>query len=135
MKTLVYLCFGLFILSSCNNDDESNTQTSEIIGDWKLIEVYIDPGDGSGTFQAVESDKTITFFNDGTVTSTGDLCSMFVAGGNASSGTYSEVDSVITPNDCQESIPNWNYSFVIEGNSLMLYYPCIEACVEKYSKQ
>lgn len=66
----------------------------------------MDPGDGSGTFQAVESEKTITFFNDGMVTSSGDLCSMFIVGGNASSGTYSEVDAIIILDDCIASATN-----------------------------
>lgn len=33
-----------------------------------------DPGDGSGTFQPVESDKTIEFKNNGSVITNNSLC-------------------------------------------------------------
>ena len=62
-----------FIFVSCNNDDDSNLEDASLLGDWKLVGTLIDRGDGSGTFQAVESDKVITFLSDGTFNSNGNI--------------------------------------------------------------
>ena len=43
-------------LQACTEEE-----TDDLRNKWKLIEVLADPGDGSGTFQPVESDKTISF--------------------------------------------------------------------------
>lgn len=70
MKKLIFTLIIAGILFSCNNDDDSNLNT-DLIGNWQLIEVLSDPGDGSGTFSSVESDKTITFKSGGIIASNG----------------------------------------------------------------
>ena len=91
MKIIAFIFITLGILNSCNNDDDSNRST-ELIGNWKLIEVLVDPGDGSGTFSTVESSKIITFQNDGIITSNGTICDMSLEANNPTSGTYSTSD-------------------------------------------
>jgi len=61
-------------VSACKGDDD--TTDNEIVGVWKLIQISIDPGDGSGTFQDVETDKTIEFKADGTLISNGSICTV-----------------------------------------------------------
>ncbi|WP_452222106.1 hypothetical protein [Lacinutrix salivirga] len=53
-------------LISGSYDDQKNFETG-LIGNWKLIEVLVDPEDGSGTFQSIESNKTIEFKVNGIV--------------------------------------------------------------------
>ena len=126
---LVLAIIGLFV--SCDKADKiSNT---ELVGTWKLIEVLSDPGDGSGTFHPVKSDKTITFKKDGTISSNGKLCDMSNNSDHPTSGTYSVSDMTFRSQGCAD--PNYEYSFKHDGEILTIYYPCIEGCVAKYKKR
>ena len=60
---IVFAVYIVAVLSSCNETPEEN---SDVLSRWHMIEQLMDPGDGSGTFQPVVSDKTLTFFVDGT---------------------------------------------------------------------
>ncbi len=131
MKQLIILLGLIGLLSSCNSDDDSSPNT-DLVGEWKLIEVLADPGDGSGTFSAVESNKIIRFHQDGTVSSNGTICSMSIEANNPTSGTYSLINSTINSLDCNN--PDYNYQFEHDGNILIVIYPCIEPCQAKYRK-
>jgi len=134
MKNTLLLFLSFILVLSCSNDDDKKTTSnSEIIGTWKLIEVYADPGDGSGDFVSVESDKVITFNTNGTINSNADLCILFSDSGALSSGTFSETEMTITIADCDTS-PSTVF-FEIDGANLILSYVCIEGCQEKYSKE
>lgn len=132
MKKLIFLLSAIAILSSCSSDDDSVSNT-ELVGEWKLIEILADPGDGSGTFSSVESNKTIRFHQDGSITSNGTLCTMSPETTNPTTGTYSLADSTFIPSDCHN--PNYEYQFRHDGNTLIIIYPCIEPCLEKYRKK
>ena len=132
MKKIFFILLTVGILYSCDKDDESNLNT-ELIGNWKLIEVLADPGDGSGTFNSVLSDKIITFENDGTITSNGNLCDMSINSDNQTSGTYSNSELTFNSADC--SNPNYDFTFEQNGNILIINYPCIEPCQAKYIKE
>ncbi len=119
------------LLLSCEGDD---TVSPELIGTWQLSEVLADPGDGSGTFNSIDSDKTITFFADGSVQSNATLCNLSTQPDEPSAGVYSLQDSTITP-DCPGQDFFFNIKFVIEGSNLILTYLCIESCAEKYVKR
>ncbi len=132
MKKTALILATIGILFSCDKDDNSNSK-SELIGNWKLIEVLADPGDGSGTFSSVESDKIITFENNGIITSNGRLCDMSINSDNSTSGTYSISELSFNSSDC--SNPDYDYTFEQNGNILIINYPCIEPCKAKYQKQ
>lgn len=120
----VILLFAIsIVISSCEKEPE-------LVSKWKLIETLADPGDGSGQFQPVESDKTMEFFADGTVVSNGILCQMSVESGNNSTGTYSELEMNITPDNC--GINPFVVLYEIQESHLVLSYPCFEPCREKY---
>lgn len=118
---------GLF--TSCNNDDENDSSlNTELIGNWKLIEVYNDPGDGSGNFESVNSKKTIEFKTNGTLTANGELCNLNSDTNTTVNGTFSESNStIITPN-CS------TLGFEQNGNELIISIPCDEPCLSKYKK-
>ncbi|WP_051605539.1 lipocalin family protein [Sediminibacter sp. Hel_I_10] len=133
MKSICIVLTCLLVLSSCSNDDDnSNQETSELLGTWQLIEIYADPGDGSGDFMTVDSDKTISFESDGTVASNGSLCGFSTTTGEVTTGTYSESDSTISGEGCSNQ--QFLTSFNMENARLILSFPCIEACQEKYIK-
>ncbi|MFZ6052520.1 lipocalin family protein [Halocola ammonii] len=133
MKKYFFLLLTIGILASCTKDKNNpiNNSESEVIGTWKLVEVYLDPGDGSGDFEPVDSEKTVTFHEDGTITSNGDLCSLSQEANGTSSGTYSLQDSTLNLPECTFDGPS-NYTFEQEGNTLIINAPCDEPCRVKY---
>ena len=124
---LLFLAF-IFLFASCKKEDGP-----ELVNSWKLIEILADPGDGSGTFQAVSSTKIVSFFANGTVTSNGQLCNMGTQSNPSSEGTYVEAETAITPDNC--GIAPFVIYYEFDGSNLILNYPCIEACREKYELQ
>jgi len=131
MKNIILL-FGLVVLmSSCSNDDSGGDISTDLIGEWQLIEANADPGDGSGTFQPVDSDKVVVFLSNGTVTSNGSICILSIDSNNPTSGTYSLSDSTISSSDC---VADRDVEFEIVNSNLIMRYPCIEACEEKFTK-
>lgn len=131
MKRIVLVLAIVGLLVSC--DKAEKIPNTELIGTWRLIEVLADPGDGSGTFLPVKSDKTIKFENDGTISSNGNLCNMSGNTDHFTSGTYSVSNMTFRSSGCSD--PDYNYSFKHEGEILTIYYPCIEPCVAKYKKR
>jgi hypothetical protein len=127
-KILMILCFvGIFI--SCNKHDEE--KIPEFLGKWRLIEILVDPGDGSGKFHPVTSDKTIEFHADSTVTSNGSLCDVSIASDSPDTGIYSFAKYTITSPAC----PDFPGTFEQEVYFLVIHYHCMEGCSEKYVKE
>ena len=126
-------CFILtllfFTLTSCDNTDADDTANA-LIGTWKYTEMLADPGNGSGTFILVTSDKTITFDALGNVTSNGSLCDMSTASNASSTGTYTAATNTLIPSSC----PNTSIIYELTGTVLILNYPCIEPCKAKFIK-
>ena len=133
----------VFILLSCSSDDtKPEIENEDLLGKWRLIEQLADPGDGSGTFNPVESDRVIEFFSDGTVTVNGSLCYMSTKVETNASGTYqvtsddtsdTTFDGIITSDNCQFSDFRIYFDLPLSGN-LILWYPCIEGCGQKFKK-
>ncbi len=123
------------VIAICSGFSACNTEKEEaLLSKWHLIEQLMDPGDGSGMFQPVSSDKTVSFFEDGSVSSEhGSICIGEVwSGGNSSSGTYSEATMTIDVDNCTGGhVP---LSYQMDGGFLILNYACIEACREKYEQ-
>ncbi len=133
MRTLLFSVFILPILflSGCK-DSKTTVDPNSLQGTWNLIETLVDPGDGSGTFQPADYSKQITFFQGTTYVCTGSTCFM----GNSStssSGTYDEVSLTLQP---QGGCPNGSFPvhYKLENGYLIISYPCIEGCQEKYEK-
>lgn len=127
MKKSILLLAILGLLFSCNKNEEELAPDSSLAGTWKLTEVLADPGDGSGTFQPVSSNKNIVFISDNKVTSNGAICDMSIESNSSTTASYSEANSTI---NCQNS----TIMYELNANSLILSYPCIEGCQAKYIK-
>ncbi len=131
MKKIVYCIMGLGILLSCSGDGNSGADT-EILGKWQLFEQLLDPGDGSGTFQAVDSELLLEFFDNGTIVSVnGSLCNIVGGPDDTSSGTFSLEDNTVSIGCTDEMI---TIAFQKSGSDLILNFFCIEACAQKYRR-
>ncbi len=130
MKTNI-LASAVIILTviSCSKNND-NTSSNLLKGAWKLTEVLADPGDGSGTFNSVNSNKKLIFSNDVNLSSNGEICDMSIETNVSSTGTYSEATSTINSTNC----PNNIIKYELNGNTLILIYPCIEPCKAKYTR-
>jgi len=131
MKKVLIVLGLVMTISSCDKNDDEKTGSS-LIGEWLLTEVLADPGDGSGTFHTVQTNKVIIFHDDGTITSNGVICDMSIETNESSSGTYSLADSTITSATCSDQ---FKINFRQYGTELILSYPCIEPCMAKYEKK
>lgn len=136
MKPIVLIFISAFVVLGCNNDDETQIQDNNIIGTWKLIEVYENDG-GVGEWTNVENGFTYTFKNEGSFTSTRfPECSF---------GTYmiseSTLSLVFGCEDFSAGIesPEGTFieSYTFEGGKLYLspkYLSCDEGCSYKFAK-
>ena len=116
----------IFALVSCKKTDTING--NGLVGNWKLIEVLFDPGDGSGKFRPVDSNKKITFALDSTFTSNGNICEMSIESTAGSRGVFMAVDKKITAENCNTVDLRYN----LNENTLQIFYPCFEPCISKY---
>jgi len=132
MKNGIMLLMLVGILTACSTVNETNPEIKTVIGKWKLTEQLADPGDGSSVFKSVNSEKTIEFLADGTVVSNGSLCTMNTNTGNESSGKYYSSGNYIQPDGC--NLNNFRIGYALENSKLILSYPCIEGCGQKFVK-
>ena len=130
------------IILSCSNDNDKHISVNpELIGKWKLIETFEDPGDGSGVYESIDSEKTIEFFNNGTFTISGPLCGLSTTIGQNTTGNInysSEIlinDNSLNSNEECEHNTSSKYGFHIENSDLIIYWTaCVEGCALKYQK-
>ena len=123
------ISFAILVILSLFTSCKKNKRDS-LTGTWELKEVLMDPGNGSGVFTAVSSDKNLVFHTNGNVNSNGIICDMSIESNTSTSGTYSENDSTIISATCQNLIIKYELS----GDTLILIYPCFEACKAKYNR-
>jgi hypothetical protein len=128
-NNLIFLAL-LSLVINCSDDSEKSDPS--LNGRWQLKAILSDPGDGSGTFQSVDSDKYIEFLPNLEVRSNGNLCNGGTSSDDPSFGVYALPDSILHIDECPQDILSTR--FRIEKGKLILSYPCIEPCEEKYVK-
>ncbi|MCI4671642.1 MAG: hypothetical protein MRZ79_26105 [Bacteroidia bacterium] len=126
------LLIAILTFSSCTQEIIEGVTDPNLLGTWRLEEVLADPGDGSGTFQPVDSDAEIRFLNDGTFTSNTALCKFSAQSGSSMQGTYSVSEKVLRSGDCASL--TWQVDYSVDGQSLILNFFCIEPCAQKYRR-
>ncbi|GAB3336102.1 hypothetical protein GCM10027429_19030 [Marivirga atlantica] len=119
------------ILLSCNEEELVN---AEAIGTYILTERYSDPGDGSGTFQPVESDRRITLKEDNTYSTNYDFCNFFGTETKVSmNGKFNREEQIlVVPDVCSEDFYFDTLQIELKPQELIIYYLCIEGCAEKF---
>lgn len=128
--------FLLLLLVSFGCSKDKAIGNPDVLGEWELIEEK----EWTGTmepevFQPVESDKTITFLSDGTFQSNGDMCFMSRESNTLSSGMFYPTLNSIEPAECQFAAPSSGIKYEIDGKHLIIKYPCIEICEQKYERK
>ncbi len=126
-RTLVCLPLALLLTHCAPTPDPA---TRALTGTWVLTEQLADIGDGSGTYQPVDSDRKLVFQADGTVTSNFNFCNPIDGGTRLRSAKWSLEDGQLQP-DCRADRP---LPFRLEEGVLTLTPFCIEACGERYAK-
>ena len=129
MKNHISILLLILFCIGCKDDEPA----PEIVGSWQLIEVLADPGDGSGQFKRVTSEKRITFINDGTFTSRGLICDFSIDAEGFYDGTFTSTDTGYQIS-CAESLP-LPLALSIDDGFLLVSFPCIEPCVQKFSRE
>lgn len=130
-KKLFFFVALVAFFSSCGKDDSDNNTENlpeGVSSQWKLIAQYNDPGDGSGGFEPVESNKSLVFYDDGTLVCYGSLCSTLTGSDVSNNGVYDASNFIITTEECDQYTVRYAY----EDDYLILKYPCDEPCHEKY---
>ena len=129
MKNILFLSLICFLATACNKNSDS-----DLTGEWKLIEQLMDPGDGSGEYLSIDSDKTIVFKSNGEFTCNGDICSINGESEISSYGIINADENTITGTGCMsEALFDIGYSF--SAGDLILSFPCFEGCLQKFEKK
>lgn len=132
--------FLLLLAVSCKKDQASEENIDSIIGKWKLIETYADPGDGSGRWNTVKSNKTLEFKNNGQIKVDNGSFAFGLFPGEKDESTY-----VLEPYTGVQTMEAHRYILKIqklehhpmvmfENGKLKIEYFCIEGCGERYEK-
>jgi len=128
-----YLGFAvlIFIVSCQSEFADSNTQITDIRGNWQLLEVLVDPGDGSGEFEATDLDIMLEIDENLNLEVNGVLCG-YSESKNILTGQISLEDSIITAN-CESGMLRHKFS-LHKSNLTLNNLHCREACIAKFIK-
>jgi hypothetical protein len=142
MRKGAAILFSMAFSLNCSNDKDVNksSEIPKLEGPWKLVEQLVDPGDGSGEFAPVTSNKTIEFFQNGTYMVNGSLCTIDADTGPVTTGTYVvgeelndfSFENYLDPENCD--FEGYKVHIVLDSSFLILSYPCIEGCAQKFIK-
>lgn len=124
--TTSIILFGLI------NSTYSQTIDKGFVGEWKLIETMIDPGDGSGKFYKVDSEKTLEIEPNGKIKSNGEICNLSTKTENRTNGQLLKDSDETILSSCDNKYKPF---YKLEERFLIVYYPCKEGCAEKYERK
>lgn len=131
LQLLILLTLSITCIFSCKDANPDTGTQSEMIGDWKLIETLQDPGDGSGVFEATDSDLTLTISSDNVVKANGILCGLQESD-TMLTGQFDKVESIITAT-CDGG--ELRHSVVLDEQQLIISnLSCREPCRAKLRK-
>ena len=128
----IVLLSSVMSFMGCKSDDEANITDTSIVGQWILVEMLTDPGDGSGEFMRVDSSRTITFAEDGTYASNADVCSFSTTDGNPTSGNFTENENGYTV-ECDSPFSS-PLSISVDNGDLIVAFFCFEPCLQKFRR-
>ncbi len=136
MKRLLLILLPLFILGCGSDDNYVADFFYSPTTYWKLSAKLNDPGDGSGTFQPVISERVLTIEVYRVVTN-GSMCT---PDGPVGPDEFADYDSN-TPEffvmNCDSTdVPrHFSYFFLDDSNELILDLGCDEPCWLRYERQ
>lgn len=132
-KGIFLLTITSFCISACS--DDSCMPPTGIVDNWQLTEVFMDPGDGSGTFQPTDQVLVIAFNADGTINATDGVCSLLGSGSESDAlGTYNQELSEIYISNCGDFSGEETLKYELEGNTLIVNRLCRERCAQRFER-
>ena len=126
------ICFIFLILFLCSCKKDDSVPNNALEGNWRLIEMYADPGDGSGDFRPVRSEKIINIKTDGTYSSNGNVCEFSTLADEDTQGSYLALNAgyqII----CESEFSTELRLEVREGYLIVSFF-CIEPCQQKFQR-
>lgn len=128
-----YLRFAILIfIVSCQSDfEDSNTEITDINGKWQLLELLMDPGDGSGEFETTDLDITLEIGKNLNIEANGILCG-YSESENILTSHISLEDSIIRVN-CNSGTLRHKLS-LHKSNLTLSNLNCRESCMAKFIK-
>jgi len=129
-KILYLITLILFSISGCKKKDSTAEPIfpNSIIGKWKLVSTYTDPGNGKGKFEPYNGPELfpIEFNPDSTYKNKNINC---IDNFSTRSNQYIKLGG-----NCKNTWDNRLYYYKLSPkyDSLTLYYICIEGCGEKF---
>ncbi|MGV3695635.1 hypothetical protein [Flavobacterium sp.] len=132
-RYVVYSVLALFV-AACSSSTDRESETSEFLGKWKLTHMLMDPGDGSGTYEPVAGEYTLEFLTNGSIRTNYPLCNLNVqAGADDFTFPYIASENRIPSTACDYP-EEYSINYHIDGGNLILSFPCIEGCLEKFER-
>jgi hypothetical protein len=134
MKIYMLILISILVLSSCSKQEDIYIN-SEVLGKWKLIEINDDPGDGSGTFEPVDSDRIIEFLKNSTYITNGSSCWLSTVTGENSTGKFNSTLSILDPDENCAFEDFAEIYFEIKDSFLILSgFGCLEGGYRKFER-
>ena len=131
--TRLILIFPLLFLSACSRDALDPLDQKSLYGSWKLLEVLLDPGDGSGQYVPSDTGERLILERDGSYLSNWEPCNPGAGVGDIFSGTYTIPEPGSLEISCDSPQPG-SVKGSLQNGFLILSYGCTEPCLYKFLK-
>lgn len=139
MKKILALIILSFVFVSCKEDPNPCAGygfecTAAVESHWELVEVYSSPGNG-GSFNEVESYRTITIFENGDFISRGSLCTFDISNSEIQTGEieHTNTESKMVFFGCSGNDES-ELTFTMDGDEMIVEFSCFEGCAHKYKR-
>lgn len=139
MKKILALIILSFVFVSCKEDPNPCAGygfecTAAVESHWELVEVFSSPGSG-GSFNEVESDRTITIFENGDFISKGSLCVIDINNVEIQTGEieHTATESKMVFFGCSGN-DETERTFTVDGDEMIVEFSCFEGCAHKYKR-
>jgi hypothetical protein len=128
MKAYFISALAALLLLACSKKEAKVHDSGALFGDWKEYEAYADPGDGSGTFHAVDG-IGLTMHDDSSYSCAPEHYAW------GTSGRISMLnDSTFRVTGDQGTPGTWLATLRKYDNILEIHYSCIEGCGSRFKR-
>jgi hypothetical protein len=130
---ILVMVISLLMLSACSKDRLDPLDQNSLYGSWKLIEVLLDPGDGSGQFVPSDTGEQLILERDQTYLSNWEPCNPGAGAGETFRGTFTVPEPGSFVISC-ESAQVSSVTGSLQNGFLIISYGCTEPCLYKFLK-
>lgn len=141
MKKILALIILSFVFVSCKEDPNPCSGygfecTAAVESHWELVEIYSNIGSGPGSFNPIESERTITIFENGDFISKGSMCSLDATNTEIQTGEieHTTTESKMVFSACNGTNETDELTFTVDGDEMIVEFTCFEGCAHKYKR-